>query len=314
MRRWRTAGAVLVVLVAALLPASTGAAGLQRARFQGFGTSFNLQGSNGYRLWVSAYSVRRDGEGWLSIAVVGDHGGALYRAPARVTGEAARDGTATAIKADLGRLGRVDLLLERSGVESSFRWKCGGPKETYEPGTYRGIFDFKGEAGYTSANAGEVSLDPMPFFLAYGCGGSGSGEAGGPGLPGARLKGLSFAHDRILTFQVNKNSRHARVVYSASLREQYDEVHIYRTIQGKTGPGAFSFDQDLGRATLKPPEPFSGSATLRRDPDSLLADWQGNLKLAFPGHTVPLADPGVHVGIAHARLTRSDDSNVVIGF
>jgi hypothetical protein len=194
------------------------------------------------------------------------------------------------------------------------RWPCGGPKETYEPGIYRGAFEFKGEEGFTSVSATEASLDPLPSFLAGGCGGSGSGEARGPGIPGAGLKGLSFAHDRILTFQVNKNNQHARVVYAASLREQRDGIRISRTIEGTAGPGAFSFDRDLKHATLSPPEPFSGSATLRRDPDSLLPDWQGNLKLVFPGHTIPLADPGVHVGITHARLTRSDDSNVVIGF
>ncbi|HEX5592697.1 MAG TPA: hypothetical protein VFX35_05060 [Solirubrobacterales bacterium] len=314
MKRRRIAGAALVVLLVALLPASTGAAGLQKARFEGVGASFKLRAGNGYTAWVSAYSLRRDGKGWISIAIVGDRAAAFYRAPARVTGEPARDATATALEADLGRLGRVDLLLERSGVEKTVRWKCGGPKVTYEPGVYRGVFEFKGEDGYTSASASEVSLDPMPFFPATGCGSSGHGETWGPGIPGARLKGLSFAHDRILTFQVNKNNRRSRVVYSASVHEQRDGIRIYRTIQGTAGPGAFSFDRDLDSATLRPPAPFSGSATLRRDPDSLLAGWQGNLQLTFPGHTIPLADPGVHVSLVHAHLTGGDSGSVVIGF
>jgi len=304
--------AVLTALLVALLPVPSEAAALPR--FEGFATEFKLEGSNSYEIWVSAYAPRHNGEGWISLVVAGKHATAFYRAPALVIGEAARDTTATAVKADLGSLGRVDLLLERSGTEEPFRWPCGGPRESYEPGTYRGVFEFKGEEGYTSASASEVRFDPLPFFLAHGCGGSGSGEARGPGSPGARLKGVSFAHDRILTFQVNKNNRHSSVIYSASLREQRDGVQIYRTIQGTAGPGAFSFDRDLGKATLSPPAPFSGSATLRRDPDSLLADWQGNLKLAFPGHTIPLADPGVHVGIEHAHLTRSDDSSVGVSF
>lgn len=302
----------LIALLVALLPAPAEAAAVPK--FEGFATEFKLEGRNGYEIWVSAYAPRHNGKGWISLAVAGKHAAAFYRAPALVTGEAARDTTATAVKADLGSLGRVDLLLDRSGSEQPFQWPCGGPKESYEPGTYRGAFEFKGEEGYTSASASEISLDPLPFFLAYGCGGSGSGESRGPGLPGARLKGVSFAHDRILEFQVNKNNRRSRVFYSASLRELRDGVHIYRTIQGTAGPGAFTFDRDLGRATLSPPAPFSGSATLRQDPDSLLADWQGNLKLAFPGHTVPLADPGVHVGIEHARITHSDDSDVEISF
>jgi hypothetical protein len=304
--------AVLMALLVALLPVPSEAAALPR--FEGFATEFKLEGSNGYEIWVSAYAPRHNGKGWISLAIAGKHAAAFYRAPALVIGEAARDTTATAVKADLGSLGRVDLMLERSGLEEPFRWPCGGPKESYEPGTYRGIFEFKGEEGYTGASVSEVRLDPLPFFLAYGCGGSGSGEARGPGLPGARLKGVSFAHDRILTFQVNKNNQRSPTIYSASLQEQQEGIRIYRTIQGTAGSGAFSFDRDLGRATLSPPAPFSGSATLRRDPDSLLADWQGNLKLAFPGHTIPLADPGVHVGIEHAHLTRSDDSSVEVGF
>jgi len=314
MKELRIAGAALVVLLVALLPASTTAAGLQTSKFEGFGTSFKLEGSNGYSVWVSAYSRRPDGRGSISITVAGKHAAALYRAQAQVTGEPARDGTATTIKADLGTLGRVNLLLERSGVEKTVRWKCGGPKWSYEPGIYRGVFEFKGEGGYTGATATEVALDPMPFFLANGCGGSGSGEARGPGLPGARLKGLSFAHDRILTFQVNKNNRHSRTVYTASVREEREGVHIYRTIQGTTGPEAFRFDPDLRTATLSPPAPFSGSATVHRNSNSLLPIWRGNLALAFPGRTIPLAGPGVHVSLEHAHLTRSDSADVEIGF
>jgi hypothetical protein len=128
------------------------------------------------------------------------------------------------------------------------------------------------------------------------------------------LKGLSFAHDRVLTFQVNKNNRHARVVYSASVREQREGVYVYRTIQGTAGPGGFRFDRDLKSATLSPSAPFSGSATVHREAGSLLPIWHGNLKLAFPGRTIPLADPDVHVSLEHARLTRSNDSSVGIGF
>jgi hypothetical protein len=313
MKRWGIFGVILVVLSVAMLPATASGRALSRARFGGFGTSFKLQGTEGYDLWVSAYSRRRDGKGWISIWADGKHAAASYRAPARVTGEPARDGTATAIKADLGALGKVDLLLERSGVEKTVRWKCGGPKWSYEPGIYRGVFEFEGEGGYTGATATEVPLDPMPFFLAGGCHGGGSGESRGPGIPGALLKGISFAHDRILVFQVNKNNRQARTFYSASVREQHEGVYIYRTIEGSAGPSAFSFDRELESATLSPPSPFTGTGTLRRKTNALLPTWNGNLELAFPGHTIPLAGPSVHVSIQHARLTHNGSSTVAIG-
>lgn len=104
MKRWGIANAAVVVLLVALLPGASIAATHQTARFEGFGTSFRVEGSNGYELWVSAYSRRRDGKGWISIAAAGKHAAAFYRAPARVLGEPARNGTATAIRADLGRL------------------------------------------------------------------------------------------------------------------------------------------------------------------------------------------------------------------
>jgi hypothetical protein len=313
MKQRGTFGLGLVVLLVALVPATGASGALSKARFEGFGTTFELQGTNGYEVWVSAYSRRRDGRGWISIGVGGKHAAAIYRAPARVRGEAERDSTATAIDADLGKLGRVDLLLNRSGREESFRWRCGGPKETYEPGTYEGTFEFEGEGGFTRAAAISVPFAPGSFFLRGDCNGGGYGESRGAGIPGARLKGLSFAHDRILAFQVNKNSRHSRVVYSASLREQKEGVRIYRTIEGTAGPGAFRFDPDLDSATLSPSSPFSGSATARKEPKSLLLTWQGNLTLAFPGHTVPLAGPGTYVNLQHAHFTRSNDSSVTVG-
>ena len=313
MKRRGTFGLGLVVLLLALVPA-TGASGTpQTPRFEGFGTTFKLQGTNGYEIWVAAYSRRRDGQGWVSISVGGKHVFATYRAPARVRGEAARDTTATSIEADLGKLGRVDLLLNRSGREESFRYRCGGPRVTYERGVYEGTFEFEGEGGYTGAVASSIPFAPGSFFLAGDCNGSGWGESAGSGVTGARLKGLSFAHDRILTFKVNKNGPRSNVIYSASVREQLEGVYIYRTIEGTAAPAAFHFDPDLQSATLSPPAPFSGSATARRNPDSLLLTWHGDLELAFPGRTISLDGPSVHVSLVHAHFTRSSDSSVTVG-
>jgi hypothetical protein len=314
MRKRAIFGLGLVTLLVALVPVAGAAGTPQVSRFEGFGTTFKLQGTNGYEIWVSAYSRRRDGRGWISVGVGGKHAAATYRAPARVLGEAARDSTATSIEADLGRLGRVDLLLNRSGREESFRFPCAGPKFSYEPGVYEGTFEFAGEEGFTRATASSIPFEPGSFFLAGDCNGSGYGEAtGGPDIAGARLKGVSFGHDRILTFQVNKNNPRSRVVYTASVREQLGGVYIYRTIEGSAGPGAFRFDPHLRSARLSPPAPFSGSATARRDRSSLLLSWQGNLVLAFPGHTIPLAGPSVHVSLVHAHFTRSNSGSVAVG-
>src|SRR3954469_22385762 len=100
MKRRGSFGLGLVVFLVALVPAAGAVGASQAPRFEGFGTTFELQGSNGYDIWVSAYSRQRDGQGWISIAIAGRHSTAFYRAPARVRGEAARDSMATSVEPD----------------------------------------------------------------------------------------------------------------------------------------------------------------------------------------------------------------------
>lgn len=131
-----------------------------------------------------------------------------------------------------------------------------------------------------------------------------------PNLPGARLKGDSFSGGRILTFQVNKNRPGAHVLYSASLKERRNGIRIYRKLKGKAGPGAFRFHQRLRSAVLEPPAPFAGAAIARCDADSVSPLWSGDLTLDFPGRpNFPIAGPGVHVSLEHARRTRGDTTS-----
>jgi hypothetical protein len=108
------------------------------------------------------------------------------------------------------------------------------------------------------------------------CRGRGYGEVFGPGEPGARLRGVSFAH-------------------GGGATKRLPLPH-------------------LRRATLSPPAPFSGSASLSRSGNSVSPIWKGNLRLAFAGRDAELAGLGVHVSIGHARFPRSNSANVGIGF
>jgi hypothetical protein len=268
---------------------------------------FRLRGSHGYSISVFAYSEEGDRRGTISF-VANHHGAsASYAAPATVTAEG--------IHADLGGLGRVDVVRHPSGRTKTVRPKCLGGRWTYEPATYEGTIEFNGEKGYTRAKENRVAQ--LPAWLLFGdhgpCGG-GYGEATGPGEPGARLHGISFAHGRSLTFQVNKNGPRARTVFTASLKERHRGLRIYREVSGTAPASAFRFEPHLRTATLSPPSPFSGSASLSHGKNSVSPLWRGNLKLDFPGHAVSLAAPGVHVSLVHARFTRSSTSEVEIGF
>jgi hypothetical protein len=222
--------------------------------------------------------------------------------------------TADSIRADLGRIGKVDVVSHLSGREKTVHLKCLGGSQTYEPGTYEGMIEFNGEEGYTRVRADRAAqLPAWLVFGSHGVCGSGYGETSGPGEPGARLRGTSFAHGRALSFQINKNSPKARTMFTASLKERLDGIRIERRLAGKAPPSAFRFDRHLRTATLSPPAPFSGSASLGRSRNSFSPIWTGDLKLAFPGRSVRLAGPVVHASLVHARFTRSRGPYAEIG-
>jgi hypothetical protein len=188
--------------------------------------------------------------------------------------------------------------------------------ETYEPATYEGLIEFNGEEGYTRARVNRVAALPVWLLFLSGRGicGGGYGESIGSDEPGARLRGVSFGHRRSLSFQVNKNGPKAATVFTASLKERRNGIRIDRERHGSAPASAFHFDPLLRTATLSPPSPFSGTASLTRSKNSFGPTWTGNLALDFPGHSaVPIAGPGIHVSLVHARFTRSDGPSAAIG-
>ena len=270
---------------------------------------FRLQGSHGYTISAFAYAEGGSPKGTIELITSRRGATASYRAPETVTPDT--------VRADLGSLGRVDLVSRPSGLERKVHPKCLGGAQSYEPGTYEGVVEFNGEQGYTRARQKRVAQ--LPAWLVFTahvviCG-RGYGESSGPGEPGARLRGLSFAHGRSLSFQINKNGPGAPALFTASLKEHRDGIWIDRELTGKAPPSAFRFDPHLRRATVSPSAPFSGSASLARGRNSFSPIWAGDLKLDFPGRSaVPLSVPGIHLSLVHARYTRSNGSHAEIGF
>ena len=299
--------AVLALISSLAALAATAAAAPRAAEIEGHSASFRLNGSDGYSIAVSAFSDRADGRGDISIFVVKGGQSATYSGPAVVT--------ESALHADLGALGKIDAVRRGSGGEKSVRLKCGGSRVTYEPAVYEGTFEFRGEGGYTRASQAGAAESPNPF-LGFSCGGGGRGEElNSDRLPGARLKGTSYAQGRVLKFQVNKNRPDAPMVFTASVRERHKGMRIYRTLTGKLPARAFAFPHSLRTATLAPPAPFSGLASLSRSRNSVLPAWGGNLTVDFLGAPrVPLAGPGVYVTLVHARQTRGGDGSIGVRF
>ncbi|HKB50409.1 MAG TPA: hypothetical protein VKC63_03150 [Solirubrobacterales bacterium] len=309
MGRRQTICLGLVGLICGSFPATTMAASattVATREADAVAAGFRLHGSHGYSISAVAYSEGGSPKGVIEFTASRHGASVFYRAPASVT--------ADSIRADLGSIGKVDVVRHPSGREKTVHPKCLGGAWTYEPSTYEGVIEFNGEENYTRATASRVAQ--LPDWLVYsghGLCGSGYGESSGPGEPGARLRGISYAHGRSLSFQVNKNSSKARTVFTASLKERRGGIRIDRELTGVGPPSAFRFDSHLRTATLSPGSPFSGSASLSRSRNSFSPIWTGGLTLAFPGHSgVSLAGSEVHVSLVHARFTRSRDSDVEI--
>jgi hypothetical protein len=68
--------------------------------------------------------------------------------------------TEDSIHGDLGSLGRIDLVLRRSGTTQTVNSRCFRQKETYELATFEGIFEFDGEGGFTRVRTTRVAAVP----------------------------------------------------------------------------------------------------------------------------------------------------------
>jgi len=267
-----------------------------------YGAGFQLQGTNGYTIGFSAFSERLDGRGKAHFVVHRRDrraGAAYYIAPALVSPDF--------VKVDFGPFGRVDLAVRPSGPPRMVHIGCTKQKYLFEPMVYEGTIEFEGERGYTAVTPTQAH---PPSAVSFCSSISGYGESRGADEPGARLSGVSYAHGRKVSFEVNKNHPKGRVKYSAEIKERRDGVSIYRSLDGYAGAGAFRFADDLSTASLAPPFPFSGAASLARNPESVFPSWRGDLAIDFVGRpNVRLAGPDIHVGIAHACFQVSGDSS-----
>ncbi|MET0305400.1 MAG: hypothetical protein ABW196_04120 [Solirubrobacterales bacterium] len=253
---------------------------------------FRLEASHGYTILGFASSERIDGRGDIGLIVYRKGAVAFYAAPATVT--------PTRLEADLGALGKFSAEIVPSGRKKQLRSRCDDDVSTVEPDVYRGRFEFHGEQGYTDVVATDVPEYPQ-FFLDFLCLGVSGEEAGGRGLPGARLRAFSRHRGRRVSLQLNKNRPGKATIFEATLAEARDGIEIERTVSGRQPAAAFEYDPLLRMATVEPAAPFSGVAAYRRD--AVPANrWTGTLSVDFPGRAnVPLTGSAFSVHVAHAQ-------------
>ena len=255
-----------------------------------------------------AYPAAEGRRATVSVAAERPGVDVRYIAPATVT--------ASSVQADLGRLGRIDMVVRRTGGERAVHLRC-VPRyaEEFRAGTLEGTFAFRGEGGYTAATAAQIRLAP-PIQLQGLCrNDGGSGTQFGRGLPGALVRGVSFSGGRTLRFVAGKRSQSARTIYDVALRERRGGISITREAKGSAPPSALAYQRRSSTATLSPSAPFTGSATIRRSPDAVSPIFDGGLAVSLPGKPrYPLAGPQIHIRFDHIRVTEGNGISLGPGF
>jgi hypothetical protein len=223
---------------------------------------------------------------------------AYYTAPARVTAER--------VTARFGSLGELDY---RFAPKPNGRVECTGSERG--EAVFDGTFQFTGENGYVHVEAshagGTFQIYPepktcsrkrlagraVPYHPSY------SGE-------GATLEARAGSRARgrirdVLLFDDGQRGPHAVTLF-ATLAEKREGMTVARGLQLAAGSSAFHWNPERGTATLRPPAPFTGSATYARRGHDGHGTWKGSLGMPIlGGEPVKLAGSefraSVHKGV-----------------
>jgi hypothetical protein len=306
-RRTTFASMLAGVLFAALMLTPFAGA----AQPPGLSAEFTVPASNGYTLDVksergqltllayreSSPVAHITDAGRLLPAGEGTYSSATYYAPAA--------GGPEAIEADLGDLGAVDVAFQPSGqtrvVHLSQKGKstdCTFPHRIVRRlGTFTGRISFHGENGYTSLDLASApgSVGTSPFRNCSTRRGTVPRE-GVFGQAGPDVF-LSAAKPSAHLFFSASTLGPGAGFFAGFVELLPGGLAVIRAAQARA-PGTLALYPAKHVATLRPPAPFSGAATYRRD---AAHPWSGSLAVAFPGVTVPLTGPSFK-----ARMTLSE--------
>lgn len=277
MRGMLCLAAVAIASLAAAVPASA-AGGRSVVSLASPETSgeFHLRASNGYSVYVTAFGNE------VILQMTGEHGSAAYS----VHGHA----SARRIVARFGNRGRLDVRFRQTGGYRLHRppKRCEGRARVTRFGVFTGTIKFSGEHGYATVDAGRAAgsayVEPHWKCKHHGKGkfvpkSEGGREAEKPTILEAKARDhrISFAAISSLeeifggpAFFAQVGERRGRMVVSRS------------AVVIGTGAKCFEFDEGLTSATVRPPPPFSGSATFSHGSGDSTS-WTGDLRVALPG-------------------------------
>ncbi len=204
---------------------------------------------------------------------------AYYSTPAEVTAER--------VTARFGGLGELDY---RFAPKRKGSVDCNGAEEG--EAVFEGTFDFTGENGYVHIEAdraeGSFQIYPepkscpqkrfarrvVPYHPSYSDEGA-TLQASAGSRAKRRMREVNV-------FDPGRRGPH-KVALFATLAEEREGMTVARGVQLTAGSGAFRWNLEKGTATLRPPAPFSGSATFTRHGHDGHGTWKGSLGMPILG-------------------------------
>jgi hypothetical protein len=276
---------------------------------------FFLRGTNGYKVTVLASVEGADSP--VRIVVEDHRGGAEYQVQGTVT--------PTEIHASFGQLGDISLRFHPSGhvLHNHVYGDEECPRGAARLGDFTGVFSFRGESNYTTVSArripGGVGAPTAPIDhheeVSLGCPNPNRHSYIVPpgqvprsvheNPPGSQeLIAVAGTADESIAFGAvgfslrdheAPGAKPDSCLFVALAEELRDPVQIARVVFGG-GPGSeCPLAGAPSSATVTPPSPFSGTATLQRNPDGS-SSWAGSLSVPMLGRgPVALAGPAFRV-------------------
>jgi len=271
----RRALVLVGVLIAALLVAvSALAASAEREVERELAFGLKAEG-----FAVAVFVSNNDGDVSATMIVGRGPRVAYYSTPAEVTAER--------VTAQFGGMGELDY---RFAPKRNGHVDCTGSENG--EAVFEGTFDFTGENGYVHIEAdhaeGSFQIYPEP----ENCQQTRLARRVVPYHPsysdeGATLQARagSRAKGRIREVNVFDEDQHGphKVFVFATLGEEREGMTVARGVQLTAGSGAFRWNLEKGTATLRPPAPFTGSATFTRHGRDGHGIWKGSLGMPILG-------------------------------
>jgi hypothetical protein len=261
---------------------------------------FQLAGSGGYRVLVSARGRT------VTIGVTG--GSSTPRSGSSTTYVARGTAGPNGVHANFHQFGKVDVRFHATASAArGLPPDCFGGTTGAEtvPGYFTGTVDFHGQGRYTVAHArrvrGEVVLPPAEQCPLVAGGANPLVEDPAAELPPAKTRMTLSALDKAgtggLLFVARREGK------TGFLAERFGTVGRIGMLSYDYALGprsAFASDPQVSFGTVHPPKPFVGSATLRRGPHGTRS-WTGDLEATFPGgERVPLTGTNFHTSLSRS--------------